>query len=87
MSVPDVRGSEDVPGPHTDLPPQTEFTASNGLKVSTDVGGAVGVQWGSPRAGGWTFHDPDETRALQEFFAHHAMASDEALVASPRQSR
>ena len=55
----------------TAMPPQTEFTASNGLKVATDVRGAVSVQWGSPRAGGWTSHDPEETLALQEFFHRH----------------
>ena len=62
----------------TGLPTQTEFTASNGLKVATDIRGAVGVQWGSPRTGGWTFHDPNETLALQEFFAQQT-----PIVASP----
>ena len=61
--------------PSADLPVNAEFTASNGLKVATDARGAVGVQWGAPSAGGWTFHDPDETLALQEFFAHRAAGS------------
>lgn len=54
------------------LPPNIEFTASNGLKVATDIRGAVSVQWGSPHAGGWTSHDPEETAALQEFFRLHS---------------
>lgn len=62
----------------TDLPPNLELTASNGLRVTTDVRGAVSVQWGSPRAGGWTSHDPDETAALKEFFRAHSKEADPA---------
>ena len=67
----------------TGLPAQVEFTASNGLKVATDVRGSVGVQWGSPRTGGWTFHDPDETSALQEFFTRHAPRPTVELPSDP----
>lgn len=69
----------------TALPPSTEFIASNGLRVSTDVRGAVGVQWGAPRSGGWIFHDPDETRALQEFFHAHTPAATSAHKRGPWQ--
>lgn len=58
------------------LPADTEFTASNGLRVSTDARGAVGVEWASPWKGGWVFHDPAETIALQEFFAAHRAAQE-----------
>lgn len=69
----------------TGFPAQTEFTASNGLKVATDVRGAVGVQWGAPRAGGWTFHDSDSTSALQEFFAHNTPTVSAPVIAGPWQ--
>jgi len=52
---------------------QTErlaFQASNGLSVERDQVGGVGVSWSSPRNEGWTFHDPEESKALQEFFAN-----------------
>lgn len=64
------------------LPPDVEFAASNGLMVSTDARGAVSIEWGSPRGGGWTSHDPDETLALQEFFQQHAPAVNSSATPS-----
>lgn len=60
----------------------TDFTASNGLRVSTDANGSVGVSWGSPRDTGWTFHSADETQALQEFFAAETAATAAELSQS-----
>lgn len=52
----------------------TDFTASNGLHVGLDNVGSLGVSWSSPRNGGWTIHDPEETAALREYFLHTAPA-------------
>lgn len=60
----------------------TDFTASNGLQVSADAYGNIGVSWGSPPNGGWTLHGADETNALREFFAAEAAAAADAELSS-----
>jgi len=50
-----------------------DFIASNGLRVSQDAVGGIGVTWSAPQNAGWTFHDAQEADALREYFFSHLL--------------
>ncbi|SDH43536.1 hypothetical protein [Microbacterium sp. 77mftsu3.1] len=57
-----------------------DFIASNGLRVTQDAVGGVGVTWAAPQNAGWTLHDTQETAALREYFLSQ-LFTDDALRA------